>query len=38
MRKSRVLEKLRAGEKVSCFKNNLKDAQVAEIGALAGFD
>lgn len=38
MRKSRVLSKLRAGEVVSCFKVNLKDAQVGEIVARSGFD
>jgi len=38
MRKSKVLNKLRAGEIASCFKVNLKDAQVSEIAAIAGFD
>ncbi len=38
MRRSRVLEKLRAGEVVSCFKNNLNDPKVSEITALSGFD
>lgn len=38
MRKSRVLEKLRSGETASCFKVNLKDAQVAELAAISGFD
>ena len=38
MRPSRVLQKLRAGEVVNCFKLNLADARVAEIAALAGFD
>lgn len=38
MRKSKVLQKLRNGEIASCFKINLKDAQVAELAALTGFD
>ena len=38
MRPSRVLQKLRAGEIVSCFKMNLESARVAEIAALSGFD
>jgi len=38
MRRSRVLEKLRSGEVVSCFKLNLCDGQVAELAAIAGFD
>ncbi len=38
MRKSKVLNKLRNGETASCFKVNLKDAQVAEIAAIIGFD
>ena len=38
MRRSKVLEKLRKGEKPSCFKVNLKDAQVTEIAAKCGFD
>lgn len=38
MRRSRVLEKLRAGEVVSCIKLNLADARVAEIAARASFD
>lgn len=38
MRKSRVLQKLRAGEFVSCFKVNIPDPRVADIAALAGFD
>jgi 4-hydroxy-2-oxoheptanedioate aldolase len=38
MRKSRVLEKLRAGRVVSCIKLNLCDPRVAEIAAMAGFD
>lgn len=38
MRRSRVLQKLRAGEVVSCFKNNLDSARTVEIAALSGFD
>lgn len=38
MRKSRVLDKLRNGHTASCFKVNLKDAQVAELAAISGFD
>lgn len=38
MRRSRVLNKLRQGEHVSCFKVNFKDAQAVEIAALNGFD
>jgi len=38
MRESQVLNKLRAHEKVNCFKVNLADARVAEIAALSGFD
>lgn len=38
MRRSKVLDKLRAGAKPSCFKVNLKDAQVAELAAMCGFD
>lgn len=38
MRKSRVLNKLRAGEVVSCFKLNLCDGQVADLAAGTGFD
>ena len=38
MRKSKVLEKLRAGETASCFKVNIADAQSAEIAAMSGFD
>lgn len=38
MRKSRVLNKIRSGEVASCFKVNLKDAQVGEIVSLSGFD
>ncbi|PWJ58160.1 4-hydroxy-2-oxoheptanedioate aldolase [Dyadobacter jejuensis] len=38
MRKSRVLQKLRAGEVVSCLKINLSDPRVSEIAAITGFD
>lgn len=38
MRKSRVLKKLRAGEVVTCFKNNLTDARATELACLYGFD
>jgi 4-hydroxy-2-oxoheptanedioate aldolase len=38
MRRSRVLEKLRAGQNVSCTKLNLGDPRVADIAAAAGFD
>lgn len=38
MRPSRVLQKLRAGELVTCFKLNLADGRAAEIAALSGFD
>lgn len=38
MRRSKVLEKLRKKEKASCFKVNLKDAQVTELVAKCGFD
>jgi 4-hydroxy-2-oxoheptanedioate aldolase len=38
MRRSRVLEKLRAGSVVGSFKMNLADARAVEIAALAGFD
>lgn len=38
MRRSKVLEKLRKGEKPTCFKVNLKDAQVTELVAKCGFD
>lgn len=38
MRKSKVLQKLRAGETTSCFKVNLADARVCEIAAISGFD
>jgi 4-hydroxy-2-oxoheptanedioate aldolase len=38
MRKSRVLEKLRAGNIVSCLKVNFGDGQASEIAAMSGFD
>lgn len=38
LRPSRVLEKLRAGDVVSCFKLNLSCARAAELVAAAGFD
>ncbi len=38
MRKSKVLQKLRSGKRVSCIKINLSDARACEIAALAGFD
>lgn len=38
MRKSRVLQKLRAGEIVNCLKINLSDPRVSEIAAITGFD
>jgi len=38
IRKSKVLQKLRNGEKVSCIKINLGDAKLCEMAALAGFD
>lgn len=38
MRMSRVLEKLRKDEVVSCFKANLADSRTVEIAALSGFD
>ena len=37
-RKSRVLEKLRAGETVFSFKSNLNCSRPVEIAALAGYD
>jgi len=37
-RKSRVLEKIRAGKKALCFKSNLSCPRVAEIAGLTGFD
>jgi 4-hydroxy-2-oxoheptanedioate aldolase len=38
MRRSRVLEKLRAGEVVNCFKINLDSARSVEVAAMLGFD
>lgn len=38
MRRSKVLEKLRKGEKPSCFKINFKDAQCTELASMCGFD
>jgi 4-hydroxy-2-oxoheptanedioate aldolase len=38
MRKSRVLERLRSGQVVSCLKINFSDPKVCEVAALAGFD
>lgn len=38
MRKSKVLQKLRAGDTVNCIKINLTDAKICEIAAIAGFD
>jgi len=38
MRRSRVLEKLRAGKMASCVKLNLGDPRVAEIAAASGVD
>ena len=38
LRRSRVLEKLRGGDVVSCTKLNLSDPRAAEIAALCGFD
>jgi 4-hydroxy-2-oxoheptanedioate aldolase len=38
MRPSRVLEKLRAGEVVNCFKLNLSCPRTADLAAAAGFD
>ena len=38
MRPSRVLQKLRAGETVSCIKINLADSRAAEIAAMSGVD
>ena len=37
-RKSRALEKMRAGKKVLCFKSNLSCPRVAEIVGLTGYD
>jgi 4-hydroxy-2-oxoheptanedioate aldolase len=38
MRPSRVLQKLRAGQVVTCFKANLADSRAIEIIAMTGFD
>lgn len=38
MRSSRVLQKLRAGEVVSCFKINFADSRAVEIVSMLGFD
>lgn len=38
MRPSRVLDRYRAGEVVSCWKTNLSDARAVEIAAMLGFD
>lgn len=38
MRRSRVLENLKLGKVVCCFKNNLVDARASEIAAISGFD
>ena len=38
VRPSRVLQKLRAGGVVSCFKLNFSNARIAEIAAALGFD
>ena len=38
MKPSRVLDKLRAGEVVSCIKLNLSDSSVVEIAGMSGFD
>ena len=38
MRRSRVLDRLRAGETVLSFKTNLADARASEIAARCGFD
>jgi 4-hydroxy-2-oxoheptanedioate aldolase len=38
MRRSKVLEKLRNGQIVCCFKTNLTDGRVSEIAAITGFD
>ena len=37
-RKSRVLEKIRAGKKALCYKSNLTCPRVAEIVGMHGFD
>lgn len=38
MKRSKVLDKLRAGEVVTCTKLNLNDSRVVEIAALSGVD
>lgn len=38
MRKSKVLEKLRAGKIANCVKLNLADPRVTEIAGMVGFD
>lgn len=38
MRKSKVLDKLRAGEVVSCIKINTSDSIAVEIAGMCGFD
>lgn len=38
MRESRVMNKLREGQHVSCFKINFGDPQVSELAAMTGFD
>jgi len=38
MRRSKVLEKLRAGEVVNCFKQNVEGSRATEIAAMTGFD
>lgn len=38
MRRSRVLQKLRSGQVVGCFKINLTCSRVAEIAGMFGFD
>ena len=37
-RRSRVLEKMRSGQKTLCYKSNLSCPRVAEIVGLSGFD
>lgn len=38
MRKSKVLERLRAGAIASCIKINFSDPKICEVAALSGFD
>ena len=38
MRKSKVLEKMRAGKTATCFKTNFTEARIVEMVGLAGFD